>query len=302
MSNKNKLEEVLLLPSDADLKIDTSRDISGGSALPIMFHDGDRGMLDPGLRDPVEGEEADRWHPQSHRTRLLVACLLACKDICLIGATLDIANPRQARRSIALITTPLVSLCDNTKSLYDALGASSAERERASWPEADKTLYVETGRRLKKHRDGPIRKIRNMMGAHHNIDEMLKEQRAVPAPSLETVLPPLADSLLMLVFALNYRRVYTWRRHPHGAGPDEVEILTEYPIAMKFKLGPDGAIQFSTGTATIAVDPRHHADTIVRRAIAVYNQFAEMAQPPQRKITLTSREVADTSDDAQGGS
>jgi hypothetical protein len=285
-NNTDSLDEILLLPADADLKIETTGFSKTNLPMPIVFASENNGMLNPGLRDPVEEDRRDRWHPGSHRTRLLVACLLACKDITTIGRALNHAMPWQGRREIALLTTPLVSLCDNIKLLYDALGPAGGER--AAWSPKDTQLYYNAGRRLKKHRDGPIRKIRNKMGAHHDL-EMLKEGGTTTVPSADAILPALGDSLVVLLLALNYERIYTWRRRPSNAAADEAEIMTQYPLAARVKLSSGGTVQSVIGpvdSAVIATDPRHEAYDTAMSAVEVYNLLASKAQPSHPTIEI----------------
>jgi hypothetical protein len=95
--------------------------------------------------------------------------------------------------------------------------------------------------------------------------------------------------LVLLVLALNYARVYTWVRRPGGCEADEVEIMTEYPLAWRAKLGPDRSIRSIAGHSTIAADPRRHAREVVLAAIEFHNKLASAAKPPQREISWHER-------------
>jgi len=275
-----KQQWVALLPVDADTKLGASA-LNKQGTTPIFLSDGK--FLAPGVVDAIEGasQTSARWHPNSHRTRLLVACAHAAKDIETSARMIDANDPWKERRPIALLATPLVTLCDHTKSLYDHLGREVEERR--GWPKADQDLLRSAGRRLKKHQNGPLRTFRNQRTAHLDVDVLRPE--ATPISSLQgLLLPPFADALLVLLLCFNYRRIYTWRREAVGAAPDEIEIMTEYPVVISAKIDPGGAILSLGGQSTLAEDPRGPLRDTVLSLFSVYNLLASRAEPPHPTI------------------
>jgi hypothetical protein len=274
------VQSAALLPADADPKLGPLAFERRGNT-PILLEDGR--FLAPGVVDLIEGTGRDsgQWHPNSHRTRLLVACAHAAKDIetCARGINLD--DPWRERRPIALLATPLVTLCDHTKTLCDQLGREV--EERSHWPQADRDLLKSAGRRLGRHREGPLRTLRNQRTAHIDLD-VLRPSAAPIASMHDLLLPPFADTLLVLLLCFNYRRVYTWRRQPVGVPPHQIELMTEYPLVMRAKLADDGTVEAFGGRSTLAEDPREPLRDTVMGLFPVYNCLASKAEPPQPTI------------------
>ncbi len=207
------VEKVALLPADADTKIAESALGVGARNAPIPIFMPDGQFLTPGVADALEStaENLGEWRPNSHRTRLLVACAHAAKDIETCARSIRPEAGWKEKRPIALLATPLLTLCNHTKDLADRLGPEVAERSH--WPRADQDLLRDAGRRLKKHQSGPLRTLRNTLTAHLDLEALASE--AVPGSSLQAlILPPLADTLLVLTLCFNYRRIYTWIRVP----------------------------------------------------------------------------------------
>lgn len=278
---------VALLPADADTRFGTGA-LGEQREIPILLHEGT--LLAPGVVDAIEStsQSGGHWHPNSHRTRVLLACAHASKDIAVHARSIEVENPWRERRPIALLATPLVSLCDHTKDLYDRMGGEGEERRE--WPTEDQELLRSAGRRLKKHQNGPLRTLRNQRTAHIDLDVLRPD--APPVSRLQDlVLPPFADTLLVLTLCFNYRRVYTWRRRPVGCLEDEVDIMTEYPIAMRAKLDANGAICSLGNYSTIAEDPTGPLRDTVLSLFAVYNHLASTAEPPHPTIFVRDQTV-----------
>jgi len=282
----NKPAEFRLLPSDAYMTLALEKDLPV-QACAFFAEGGD--FLDPGLRDVFEDprEQEAKWYPNSAKTTMLVACLHVCKDLLAIGKGIDAQAPWADRRQVAHFATPLVSLCDKAKELYAALGREQAVR--ASWPQADHDLYIQTGRQLKKHRESPLRVLRNTSTAHVR-DEILHSTASPISVTPQQILPPMKDSLVFLILALNYERIYTWVRRPADADTDEAEIMTEYPMAIRVKLNADRSIKEVARRSTIATDPREYAREIILRSIELHNRLAFAASPMHERIKCVVKE------------
>ncbi len=280
MSRAPYRKAVALLPNDADTKF-AKVAFDNQTPIPIFMPNGR--FLEPRVVDAIESTShpSGEWHPNSHRTRLLLACAHACKDIATCARSIDAENPWKERRAVALLATPLISLCDHAKDLYAALGPE--KEARRSWPKADQDLLREAGRRLKRHQDGPLRTLRNKRTAHHDLDVLRLEAERLPALQ-DLILPPLADNLLVLLLSFNYRRVFTWTRKPVDAEPDEIEIMTEYPLAIRAKLDAGGAIRSLGAQSNLAEDPRGPLRQVVLDLFPVYNFLASKADPAHRTI------------------
>lgn len=271
--------EALLLPADADTTL--SADVALiKERIPIVMPDGK--FLAPGVHDAIESAGEGQWLPNSTRTRLLLASVHAAKDLAIQARNIDLNDPWKEKRPIALLATPLLTLCDHTKALYDRLGSET--KQRLTWPEADVELFFEAGRRLKRHQAGPLRILRHKRTAHFDLEVLLPTAPA-PPPLQQVILPPFADTLIVLVLCFNYERVYTWRRQPRGAGSDEIEIMTEYPVVMRAKLDASGAICALGNHSVVAEDPRGPLIGTLLSLFEVYNHLASTAGPEHPTIT-----------------
>ncbi len=282
MSRPGYPKEVALLPSDADTKL-AKAPFDSQKQTPILMPEGR--FLRPGVVDALESgpSATEEWHPNSPRTRLLVGCVHACKDIAAYARGIDLDDPWREKRAVALVATPLVSLCDHTKALSAALGPEVEARR--SWSQEDKDLLQEAGRRLKQHQKGPLRKLRNTRTAHHDLDTL--RLGAERGPALEgLILPPLGDSLVILALCFNYRRVYTWKRRPTDAGPDEIEIMTEYPVAIRVRLDVNDAICAVGDRSCVAEDPLGPLRDVVFGLFDFYNAVAVRANPAHPTLFL----------------
>ncbi len=281
MTEKAETKRIALLPADADTKIREGAMLVTKGPVPIFMHDGE--FLSPGIVDLFEPklDDAATWYPNSHRTRLLVACGSAAKDIEALAPAIDPHRPWEKPRPIALLATPLINLCEHVKALCDRLGNETEARR--DWPQADRDLLQHAGRRLKKHLSGPLRLFRHQRTAHVDLD-VLRPGVPRPVALQDMVLPPLADSLLVLTLCMNYRRVYTWSRRPPDAAPDEIEVMTEYPIAIRARVDLEGYIVALGDQSFVAEDPRGPLRDTVLGLYDVYNWLASVAVPSHPTI------------------
>jgi len=124
---------VALLPSDADTKLGDGALQTWRAPTPIVLSDGE--FVRPDVVDALEAPPDDSaWHPNSPRTRLLVACLQAAKDIAVAARAINAGSPWRERRPVALLATPLVTLCDHTKDLYGQLRVSRTSKAAGPMP------------------------------------------------------------------------------------------------------------------------------------------------------------------------
>ena len=148
--------------------------------LGPMFHEK--------LYDPHDTPEHTRWIPYNIEAAELSACLEACKHALQLRALLlELPSPRV----YAMLATPVLSLAGHTVALHKLLG----QQDHHDWPSTDLKKFNGTARTLRKQIKGPLRLLRNKLGAHHDLDA-LHPSAAVPVASAGIVLPPLANSLL----------------------------------------------------------------------------------------------------------
>jgi hypothetical protein len=270
----DRLEDVRLLPTDADTRLSDGALQTWKPWTPIVLRDGQ--FVRPDVVDAIEAARENPWHPNSPRARLLVACVQAVKDITVAARAIDAENPWRERRPVALLATPLVTLCDHTKDLYGRLGQEHDEHRR--WPEADKKVFREAGRRLKKHVSGLLRTLRHERTGHLDVNVLRRGAPVVPL--LEPVLlPAMGDALLVLILCFNHRRVYTWVKQAPGGAPNEVEITSEYPLVFRASLAADGGIASFGDVATLGEDPCGPLRDHVLDLVDVYNHLASKAAP-----------------------
>jgi hypothetical protein len=232
----------------------------------------------PGLYDPTDNPEDERWFPANEVTALLAACLEACKDITRLAAVLPRSRPTLDRRGMTLLLTPVVSLMDNGISLHKKLGPE----DRSYWPSQDAEGFKRHAKKLRKHRESGVRQLRSTRAAHHDAKKLGAGGTVEPA----LVLAPLCDALLVLSFAINHNRVYCWTRYPQPAERNEIELFLE--VATKVRVDDKGHVR-EIKEIIITRDPRHDAFAIVRDAVDVYNRLIVDAGYPRRRIGFTPR-------------
>lgn len=234
----------------------------------------------PGLYDATDVPGADTWFPANDVTALLVVCLEACKDITRHAQALAEKTPTADRRGMTLLSTPILSLVENTVRLHKLLG----REDRSHWPPKDIEKFRLHAKHLRKHEQGGLRKLRSTRAAHHD-SKMLGEGSGVPEPKPEVILLPLTDALLILILCLNHEQVFHWTRYPDPAKRDEIELFVE-TVATKARADADGYIK-EILEITLARDPRHHAMAAIEETIAAHNRLVADAGYPRRQITLT---------------
>jgi hypothetical protein len=280
-------KSVAILPADADVKWPAEAPATIGPKIPIVLGD-DGAFVSSATVDAIETTDESHalWQANSKRTRTLLACVHACKDIAVMARAVDMDNPWRVRRQVAILATPILSLVENTKALHALLGLAS--EERSHWPTKDLDLLRDASRRLKKYAEGPLRPFRNKLTAHVDADAVTS--RIAASKSLAALLlPPFADALLLLLLHLNYRRVYTWKRVPIGAAPNEIEIMTEYPLALRVTVDSAGFVHSLGAASTLSSDPRGPLKESVIELFHVYNRLAETADPGQPTIYFEER-------------
>ncbi len=233
----------------------------------------------PGLYDPTEAPEPDLWYPASPAAQLLVACLQACKDILRLGAVLDQRRPSADRRGMTLLSTPILSIVDNTVALHKLLG----QEDRSSWPPEDQVVFQHVGKKLRKLAHGSLRKLRSTRSAHHDVDCLGPD--SAPRATPEVVLEPLGHVLILLTLALNHERVFTWTRIPDETKPEEIELFIEAAARFRTVTDDEGYRRpREILRLTITKDPRLEAFESIDATITLYNHLVQDAGYPRQQI------------------
>lgn len=233
----------------------------------------------PGLYDPTEAPEPDRWYPSSQAARFLVVCIQACKDILRLGVALDQRRPSADRGGMTQLSTPILSIVENAVALHKLLG----QEDRSSWPSEDQVIFQHVGKKLRKLAHGSLRKLRSTRSAHHDVNCLGPD--AAPRATPEVVLEPLGYALLLLTLALNHEGVFTWTRIPDETKPDEIELFIE--VAARFRTVTDDEGYRRPREIlrlTITKDPRLEAFETIDATITLYNHLVKDAGCPRQQI------------------
>ena len=182
------------------------------------------------IYDGAQPDRDEPWFPNGRETKELIACTEACRNLqrLLKGLTPDDA------RGILLAVPPLVELVDHAVKLQGLLYKS--ETSRSGWPKNDVARFIELGSKLRKHQQGPLRRLRLKRAAHYDTDAFGRRPD-VPSPTPDLLLPPLRDVLAFLILALNHENTYSWSRYPLGEKPDELEVIGSQ-VAVKLRVDP----------------------------------------------------------------
>lgn len=236
-------------------------------------------MTDPGLYDPLDAPEDDRWHPFNMEAAELAACLEACRQISDLGPLFD---GKSQLRAYTVVATQLYNLIEHTLKLHKLL----VKGDRSGWPPADEHLFIRAPRRMRRALK-PIKRVRDKRSAHLDLDG-LHPGADIPRATPGLMLPALRDALQLLILCLNYNATYSYYRIPDGGKPFEVEITAEYPVASMWRVDERGR-PVELLHSCLAVDPRHEAQAIINTAIDLYNRLAQSSPPQHPPIFLIAR-------------
>lgn len=245
-------------------------------------------LLAPGVIDVVDGNPPSGeppWTPSNDLTRLLVAGAEACREINFQArAALE---PSSRRRALKALTVPVCSLMDVVLPVTKRLDDKELIRHReASWSAHDKTTYLTVGRRFRKHRhQGPVRKVRNELGAHLDLNAF---GPAAPKLQADDVLGAMGDALVLLMLSINHpAEAFSWVRclGAIDADLDVVETMQSYPLTMRWVVDSRGVVR-DVLPPRLAEDPRHLVRADVCSAIESYNQLVAAAAPKLPTITI----------------
>jgi hypothetical protein len=270
-----------LILDDAAMQL-AMRELAG---RPIHAGPGGR-LLAPGVIDIMGDDSGHRWRPANARTRLLVLGTEACRDVAFHAPPL--ANVNGRARAVKALTVPVCSLMDVVSGLLSQLNDKEWQLARRQWPSSDQDTYKSVGRRLRRKRlTGPVRKVRNKLGAH--LDPCAFDDKSLRLPETE-LLGAMGDALVLLVLALNHpARAFSWVRYL-GKTPDGkhecVETMFDYPACVCWLTGTDGHVE-RVGPIRLAADPRQELQRDIWSATTVYNQMVALCGDRMPRIRIT---------------
>jgi len=230
------------------------------------------------LYDPLDRNDAS-WFPANSETARLVAALLACRDVVRLLDGLQKENPIDDHHGLLLLATPVISLADNTVALH----ASSGRQDTSRWPSTDRDNLREWGRSLRRRANGPLRRLRNTLSAHHDPDSF--GARAVSVPEVgPLVMEAIPEALCILILLLKHEDLFAWSRHPVGEREDIVQMHGANPFAAPtFRVENGQVVELLK--LTLTSDPKEEAREQVQQALDAYNYTAQRAQLPQVGLT-----------------
>lgn len=243
-----------------------------------IFSGPNGGLLAPGVVDLVDDDAgSNRWQPADERTRLLALGGEACRDLVFLAE--GFAKPETRRRASKALSVPVCSLMDVVTKLGAKLNDEESRRARQAWPQHDQKLRNEVGKRLKKQRlRGPVRKVRNKVGAHLDTKAFVDDAQVTKLKA-EDLLGAMADALVLLMLALKHPNVFAWIRG-HGFTQDAryrlVETMFGFPIAVSWMTDLDGHVQ-DVSIVRIAEDPRLEVQDSLLAAVEAYNDMVDTA-------------------------
>lgn len=222
------------------------------------------------IYDPIDNGAATTWFPANHETSLLVAALLACKDVSRLLDGLA-PDPLADQRGLSMLATPTLSLLENTVALHKATG----RQDTSSWPTRDHNTLTDLGRSLRKLSNGPLRTLRNTLSAHHDASA-LGPAAVLAADTAPLVLQAAAEALCVLVLLLNHTGVFAWSRQPASDRQDLIQVLQPDALAAPTFRTEDNRI-VELLKLTLVSDPKTEAQDLVAATLARYNLVASRA-------------------------
>lgn len=236
------------------------------------------GLLAPGVIDLMEDDgPGDRWQPGDERTRHLVLAAEACRDLALHAQGFE--ESAQRRRVAKAMTVPLCSLMEIVAKLLKDFNAPAFRSVRERWPRADQQVYAQASKRLKKHKLGPVRQVRNKKGAH--LDHTAIGDPSLKLP-LDDLLLAMGDSVVLAILASNHgtdASAFVWIRCV-GRSDDgsflAVETMVQYPMCVQLLTDVNGKV-VGVARVSLAEDPRHEVQKPILEAARVYNRMVTLA-------------------------
>jgi hypothetical protein len=224
------------------------------------------------------------------RTKLLVLASDVCRDI-KIDADLFVTEARQRSRLAKRMAVPTCTLVETVVRLLRVGNDKASRHAREGWPDTDKKTYRDAGRRLKKrHLRGPVRRVRNKLGAHLDPDAIGDGDLVLRTDDL---LAAIGDSLVVLMLAMNLPSpFFAWIR---SLGPSEdstgliVETMFSYPVTVRWITDHEGHVK-DVGSMHVAADPRHDIQRHVLIGTAAYNSMVKAAGSSLPVICTTPTE------------
>lgn len=244
-----------------------------------IFGGPEGGLLAPGIVDLLKEDDGDAWQPADDRTRLLVLGAEACRDLVHHAGTFAEAATRP--RTWKSMSVPVCSLMDVVSKLRAKLNDEESRRARQAWPKHDRDLYKQVGKRFNKKRvRGPVRAVRNKIGAH--LDPEAFDGGRVKL-KVEDLLGAMGDSLILFMLCLNHRtETFSWIRG-HGLTKDGqhrlVETMFGFPAAVCWVTDLDGHVK-DVSIVRIAEDPRWEVQESLLAAVRVYNEMVSATGLP----------------------
>lgn len=252
----------------AELLQEVSKQLRGA---PI--HAGpDGNLLDPGVMEVLDDHDVARspWQPGNLATTYLVLAAEACQDLIHVAATFR--RGRAERRVLKQMTVPMCSLMDQLQKLFALVNTPEGRAERDAWDPAHQASFTTAARELRKrHLDGPVRTVRNKLGAHLDAEALGSTQAKIRP---EELLPALGASIVLLSELLKHRDPYAWIRPVADPRGRAVETFYTYPLCARWLTDEDGHATALAGLF-VATDPRDHIRGTAAEAAASYNQLVE---------------------------
>lgn len=242
------------------------------TGLPITIGpDGE--MLAPGIVDLLDADHTtSSWMPNDDRTGMLVLAAEACRDVTFFSERL--IDSKNRRRAMRAVTVPVCKLMDVTALLVSRMNDKISRDYRAQWPNADQKTYHDVAKRLKKSRlQGPVRWVRNKIGAHLDSEAFTVGTEYL---KLDDILGAFGDCVVLLTLSMNYPSSwFSWIR-ALGTSPDGqlhiVETMFEYPLCVRWLTNLDGQ-PIALSKAMLAEDPRHELQGQMIETANAYNEW-----------------------------
>jgi hypothetical protein len=131
----------------------------------------------PRIADPACGIKTDDWQPANVLTIKLVCCLEAIRDLKPICGILALSSdPGSDRRLVKTLATPLYSLAMGIHDLFGEVEHSELKAMPMQTQRAFRNRVADFTQSVLGGKDGPLKKVRDKIGAHIDKDTILGGQ------------------------------------------------------------------------------------------------------------------------------
>lgn len=179
-----------------------------GPGAPVYLDESD-----PRIADHSVGVRVHDWHPANGPAIKMVRCLEAIRDLApIFNFVVNSPTPDSDNRIVKMMATPLYTLATGVRDVYGEIENSDLRRMHKNDRRAFLKRKEAFSNAVFQGKNGPLKTVRDKIGAHIDTDTILSGERVWKHVSLQTFVELLRLCLLELDYLLQ-NDIYAWTRN-----------------------------------------------------------------------------------------